>query len=189
MVHRVRATLVWQPCWEGPDFRVINPPAAYATKQWAMGFIWKNRWRCDRIYSTDDLLQDAYITFLRIANTYPRVMGQGPFMALFRAAMNNEMHDRARYMRRKREQHQDTSVDAGEITGRIGDLANEGYLSLLIETAPQELQLALLCIIQNPPELRCLPDRHENLNMRLRRVLGYDDAADLTGSLRSLLGG
>jgi hypothetical protein len=177
MIRRMRALLAWSPCWEGP------------TEEWAKRFLWKNRWRCDRIHDTDDLLQDAYLTFLRVANRYPRVMGQGPFMALFRTAMTNEMHDRARYMRRKREQHQDTSVDAGEITGRIGDLANEGYLSLLIETAPQELQLALLCIIQNPPELACLPNRHENLNMRLRRVLGYDSNVDLTGELRSLLRG
>ncbi len=177
MGHRVRVTLIWSPCWEGP------------TKEWTIGFIRKNRWRCDRIHTEDDLVQDAYLLYLKIEAYYPRVMTQGAFMALYRTAFGNIIHDHSRYMRRKREQHQDTSVDAGEITGRIGDLANEGYLSLLIETAPQELQLALLCIIQNPPELACLPNCHENLNMRLRRVLGYDSTVDLTGGLRSLLGG
>lgn len=172
----MRATLNWSPQWEG------------ATRNWALGFIKKNRWRCDRINGFDDLLQDAYLTYLKIEQKYPRVMGQAHFMTLYRTAVRNEMHDRARYMRRKREQHQDTSVDAAEIIGRIGEVTNEGYITLLIEQAPEELRLALVCIGQNPAALHHQNGHRENLNMKLRRVLGYDSSIDLIGGLRTLLG-
>ena len=188
MGRRVRATLAWSPRWEGPDYRVANPPPEYATKQWALGFIKKNLWRCDHIHDFYDLLQDAYLTFLKIATKYPRVMGQAHFMTLYRAAVSNEMHDRARYVRRKREQHLDTSVDAGDLcVGRISELSNEGYLRTLIEQAPEELKLALLCIGQNPKALHRVNGHRENLNMKLRRVLGYDSTVDIIGGIRRLL--
>lgn len=178
---RVRATVAWSPCWEGP------------TKQWVIGFLRKNQWRCDRIHDFDDLLQDAYLTFLKICKKYPQVIRQAHFMTLYRTAMHNEMHDRARYMRRKRELHEDTSVDASDLPGRIGEVSNDGYITVLLEQAPEQLRDALTCIAQNPPALYEAGHR-ENLNMRLRRVLGYDRYrldehrnADLCGGLRTLL--
>ena len=139
---RVRATLTWSPCWEGP------------TKQWALGFVKKNLWRCDRIHELDDLVQDAYLTFLKICKKYPRVIRQAHFMTLYRTAMSNEMHDRARYVRRKRELHEDTSVDAADLPGRIGEVSNDGYIAVLLEQAPEPLREALICLAQNPDEHR-----------------------------------
>ncbi len=177
-----RSTLSWSPCWEGP------------TKEWTIGFIRKHRWRCDCIHDFDDLLQDAYLTFLKVSNRYPRVVTQAHFMTLYRTALKNEMHDRSRYMQRKREQHQDLSVDAADLCPlRIGEASHNGYLNLLIEQAPEGVRLALQCLLQNPPELR--PNGHcETLNMSLRRVLDYDKMrldeyrkADLTSAIRELL--
>ncbi len=180
---RVRVKLAWQPCWEGP------------TKAWVQGFINRNIWRCDRIHDADDLLQDAYLTYLRVVSKYPKVRGQAHFMSLFRRALHNEMHDRARYMKRKRELNEDTSVDACELPGRIGEVSNNGYLAMLLEQAPDPVREALVCIAQNPPSLYQATGYHENLNMRLRRVLGYDRyrleehrKADLCGAIRELLG-
>lgn len=116
---RVRARLAWQPCWEGP------------TKAWALGFIIRNMWRCDRVHDADDLLQDAYLTYLKMAAKYPRVRKQAHFMSLYRRSINNEMHDRARYMKRKRMVNEDTAVDAGELPGRIGEVS----LAMLLEQA------------------------------------------------------
>lgn len=175
MVKRVRATLSWQPSWEG------------TAKSWAIGFISKNRWRCDRIHEFDDLLQDAYLTFLRICNKYPRVVGPAHFMTLYRMAMNNEMHDRARYVKRKREIHEDTSVDPTELGDRrIGEVTNGGFVSVVIANAPEPIKQALSCLIENPPELHQATGYRENLNMKLCRVLGYQ-RTDLMGGLRSLL--
>lgn len=181
---KVRPTLTWSACWGG------------ATENWTKSFIKQHRWRCDRIHDFDDLLQDAYLTFLKVERRYPRAAGQAHFMTLYRTALKNEMHDRARYMRRKREQHQDTSVDAADLTsGRIGEVGHDGYLNLLIEKAPEGVRLALECLEQNPPELHHQNGHCETLNMRLKRVLGYDKMrldeyrkADLTGAIRTLLG-
>ena len=176
MPVRVRATLQWSPCWEGP------------TKQWAESFLRKNQWRADAIHSFDDLLQDSYLTFLKICNRYPRVMSQAHFMTLYRRAMVNEMHDRARYMQRKRERHVDTSIDASDLgVGRIGDVGHDGYLALLLEQAPEDVRLALALIGQNPPALHRINGHRENLNMKLQRLLGGNKGIDLVGKIRSLL--
>lgn len=184
---RIRARLAWQPSWEGPDHQVKNPPPEYATKQWAISFIGRNVWRCDRIHGADDLLQDAYLTYLRIVSKYPRARGQAHFMSLFRRAIHNEMHDRARYVMRKREVTEDTSVDACELPGRIGEVSNEGYIAVLLEQAPEGLRAALICIAQNPPSLYQATEYRENLNMRLRRVLRSDRKADYCGAIKALL--
>ncbi len=171
-----RPTLSWSPCWEGP------------TEKWTRGFLQKQKWRCDRIHEYDDLLQDAYLTFLKVYNRYPRVAGQAHFMTLYRAALKNEIHDRSRYMRRKREQHQDTSVDASDLcVGRIGEVSHAGNLNLLIEQAPEEVKLALKCIGQNPPELHCSNGHCETLNMKLRRVLGGYQNYNFVGEIKALL--
>lgn len=171
----MRQTLRWSPMWEGP------------TKTWTIQFLKKNKWRCDRVHDQDDLLQDAYLTFLKISRKYPRVMEQAHFMTLYRRALWNEMHDRARYVHRKRTVHLDTSIDATELCAlRIGEMTNEGYLNLLIEQAPEELKLALECLGQNPPELHQQNGHRENLNMKLRRVL-HCQGYDFTNGMRSLL--
>lgn len=172
-----RERVKWSPVWEGP------------TEDWAKGFIRKNKWRCDHIHDFKDLLQDAYLVFLRIAEKYPRIVDQGAFMALYRAAMMNHMHDHARYMRRKHEQHQETPVDVSELySGRIGDLTNDGYLSILIKSAPTDLRSAIICLLENPPSLHRRNGHRENLNMKLVRIIGCDESIDLTGGIRQLLG-
>lgn len=172
---RVRAKLAWQPSWEGP------------TKVWARGFISHNIWRCDRVHDADDLLQDAYLTYLKVVTMYPRVRRQAHFMSLFRRAIHNEMHDRARYVMRKRELNEDTSVDACELPGRIGEVSNEGYIAVLLEQAPEPVRDALICIAQNPASLYQATGYRENLNMRLRRVLGSDRRVDFCGAIKELL--
>src|SRR5687768_14833046 len=94
---RVRGRPVWTPQWEG---------VVYLT---TCKFIAKNNWRCDHLHSREDLLQDAYLIFMKIRDMYPRVVEEKNFMALYRTALSNKMNDRALYVKRKREVHQDTS--------------------------------------------------------------------------------
>jgi hypothetical protein len=183
----MRAHIVWTPVWPGP------------CRTWAAKFISQNKWRCDGIHGSDDLLQDAYLTFNRIAERYPRVVERAHFMAQFKTAMHNEMHDRARYTQRKRAIHDSTPADASDLNDqRIGETTNAGYLRALIEEAPEELQLALTLIEQNPTLLRSPPHRRRqprnNLNMKLRHLLGFDKMRldvhrtyDFVGALKALL--
>jgi hypothetical protein len=176
--NRVRGRLSWSPSWEGP------------VQGWAVNFIKANKWRCDWVHDKDDLLQDAYLTYLKVVETYPRVIEPKHFMALFKAAMWNAMHDRARYKRRKRLVHEETPKDVSEFCeGRIGELTNYGYINVLLAEAPEELHMALALLEENPEALRSRVNaqgQRENLNMKLRRILGLGNV-DVIGTLRSLL--
>src|SRR5581483_7732775 len=107
---RVRTPIVWEAEWEGP------------IQNWARKFISKNLWRCDPTQDADDLLQEAYLTFHRVKATYPRVIEPAHFMALFKTAMNNQMHDRASAVKRKRETI--VEFDPDVLAERISDLGN-----------------------------------------------------------------
>lgn len=177
MAQRERARLAWVPAWEGK------------TLAWTKKFITANKWRCDHIHTFDDLLQDYWIIFNKISERYPRVVDEKHFMALYVRAVTNQMHDRSLYTKRKREIHQETSEDVSDLyTGRIGELTNAGYASLLLNEAPEELKIALRLIEHHPRVLRRKSPRgtgRENMNMRLRRILGVD--FDFVGTMKTLL--
>lgn len=164
---RVRAVVCFTPVWVG------------TIRNYALKFIHQNRWRCDRIHEIEDLEQDAHLIFIKISTKYPRVVEERHFMGLFKVALANNFHDRALYMKRKRVLEQDTSQDVSELyTGRIGELSNGGYVGALLAEAPEELQIALQLIANNPEMLKT--PRHakrENLNAKIRRVLGTQSVA------------
>ena len=176
---RARSALTWAPSWEGP------------VKQWAAKFIRRNQWRCDRIYEFDDLMQEAYLIFLRITEKYPRVVEPKNFMGLYKMALSNWFHDRAAYMKRKNVSHVDVGVDPLELClGQSGELRHNGELAILLSEAPQELRLALSLIAGNPEALKAFQPRgqpRENLNMKLRRILGLSEKFDLRAALTELL--
>jgi DNA-directed RNA polymerase specialized sigma24 family protein len=176
MAKRERVRLRWVPQW---DEKV---------RGWAIKFITQNQWRCDKIHEFDDLVQDAYLLFLKIAERYPKVNQPQHFMALFKRALANQIHDHARYMRRKRIIHQDTHKDAIELYSDVGEENNQGYLNALIAEAPSELRLALTIIETEPEKLRNVTSRHsENLNMKLRRILGIKGKFDFATALKTLI--
>src|SRR5882672_8340347 len=183
---RSRASLSWHPQWEGP------------IKHWATKFIKKNRWRCDRIHELADLMQDAFLTFLKIEAYYPRVVEPQHFMALFKVAMQNALWDHARYMQKKSSATVDIDKDAAEYgAGRIGELTNSGYLHALVAEAPDEVKFALaLLSSEQSDEFWAETPRapyqklkaRENLNMRLNRAYGYKRVKfDFTGAIYSLV--
>src|SRR5580765_6608957 len=86
---RVREHIVWTATW-GREF-----------EGYAANFYMANKWRCDHIHSLPDLMQDAYLIFLNVKLTYPKVIEPKNFMALYKRALANNMHDKALYKRRK----------------------------------------------------------------------------------------
>ncbi len=175
---RQRPRLAYTPTWQG------------AVENWTHKFIRQNKWRCDRINGEEDLLQEAYLTFIKISEKYPNVVEPANFMSLYKRAVWNQMHDRARYLQRKRVLHAETSEDVSDLfEGRIGEVTNHGHLNLLLAEAPPELRQALLVIVNNPETLRDerRSKHRENLNMRLRRILGLDTAFDFASAIKALL--
>lgn len=184
-MRRRREHVLWQPVWEGP------------IQGWAIKFIQQNKWRVDRLHEFDDLLQDAYLTFLKIEAKYPRVIEAPHFMALFKTAMQNELWDKARYKQHKSALISELDLDAAEYgAGRIGDLTNSGYLNALLAEAPEELKLALaafddeelLKIMRSKPVRGTKPKYRENLNMKLSRMIGFRRVRyDFASTFKALL--
>jgi DNA-directed RNA polymerase specialized sigma24 family protein len=88
--RRKRFRLSWVPSWEG------------VIEGWSRKFIRLHQWRCDSIHTPDDLIQDAYLIYLKVYERYPRIYDPPHFMALFQRAMWNNLNDHSRYARRKR---------------------------------------------------------------------------------------
>lgn len=140
---------------------------------WAIKTINQNKWRCDRVFEPEDLLSEAYIIFAKVAEHYPRVVEQRHFFSLFKTALRNYLHDQARYMQRKRLAIEDTAEDPSEVD-QIGALNNDGFVRAKINSVP-ELKAAYAIIEQNPRGLRrVFAGKHENLNMKLRRLTGTE---------------
>jgi hypothetical protein len=173
----------WEPKWEE------------GIRGWTLKFISKNKWRVDGIHDVDDLLNDAYLIFMKIKQKYPQVVDKPCFMGLYKRAITNWMHDHSRYVRRKRAVHDETSVDAADLfVGRIGEVSSDGYLMALLAEAPPEVRAALHILVTNPEVLRSRSHngRRENLNAKLRRILGMDKSGqdvkyDFASAIRSLL--
>lgn len=155
--------------------RVCYTPQWSDVQHWAIKTIHQNKWRCDRIFEPEDLLNEAYLIFAKLEKQYPRVVEQRNFFSLFKTALRNYFHDHARHMQNKRLSIIDTEEDPLEID-QIGDLNHEGVVKAKINSTP-ELKAAYSIIEQNPRSLRrVFAGKHENLNMKLRRLTGvkYD---------------
>ena len=162
---RVREHIVWTATW-GREF-----------EGYAANFYMANKWRCDHIHSLPDLMQDAYLIFLNVKLTYPKVIEPKNFMALYKRALANNMHDKAAYKKRKNAVDVHLSADVADFfTGRIGELTNAGYLAALIDELPDELKLVLKTLNDGLPPEKPEPKRYgiqprEGLSMQLRRLL------------------
>lgn len=169
--RRVRVRLSWVPKWE-------------YVEGWTKKFISQNQWRCDHVNDFDDLLQDAYLTFVKIAERYPRVVHPPHFLALYRRALANKFHDMSRARRRLRDAFSDVPAEAA-----LEHLDTpDSYLEAIIAEAPEATKLALRLIATKPDLFREEPAAlRENLNMKLRRILGVGEEFDFAGSIRDLL--
>lgn len=172
-----RREIVFTPSWEGP------------IQSWAFKFIHKNRWRCDAIHEFDDLVQDAYLCFVKVRERYPRVVSPQQFMSLFRTTFTNQIHDHSRYMKRKRVVHADTHTDVSDLcTGLVGDLNNDGYVSAVLASAPEHLKRAITLVTQDHPDLHLQypKGKRQNLNQKVGRILGIEGFR-FADELRALL--
>jgi hypothetical protein len=172
--RRTRVTTVFDPIWEGP------------IKNWTKNFIREQKWRCDEaINGPEDLLQEGHIIFTRIAARYPRVVELNRFMALYKAAYSNLMHDKSCHKRRRH--HDRAPVDISELHDLVGDTTNIGYITALLDEAPQELKLALALVAADAQGLKANTQSPRALNMKLRRILGLESTFDFKAALYDLL--
>ena len=158
------------------------PPKFYdqAFIGWTKNFIKENQWRVDTIHDFEDLLQECHIIFLKILERYPRVVDRPHIMSLYKTSVRNYFTDHARYMKRKNELHDYLPEDAATFAAfRIGELEGAGYLSILLQEAPEEVKLLLNAYSDETvlkklrePQRRYKSERREGLSKRLCGYLG-----------------
>lgn len=180
LTRRYRTKLDFTPTWDKKF------------SGWAANFIRKNQWRCDGIHEFDDLMQDAYLCFLKVCERYPRVVNPRQFMTLFQTTLRNKLHDHARYMKRKREAYDVVPIDVSECVTQPGESTNSGYVSALLARAPITVKRAIDLVVQEPEALEEVPPPpfkgyRENLNTRVARILRVDQSFRFESELRSLL--
>ena len=162
--NRVRERLSFQPEWDEEY------------QKWTSGFVGAHKWRVDPLHTVDDLKQEAWFTFNYVEHAYPRCMCPKHFMALFKRAMVNKMHDRScRYDRRRDSVEAPVSTDIYEVfAGRIGEVTNTGYLAAVLNEAPEELKLVMKLLaegqIEADPKTKELKPR-KNLSQKARDFL------------------
>jgi len=173
---RVRLTRrlvnVWKPKWE-PEI-----------KGWAFKYIQKNKWRYEHINDIDDLMQDAYLVFLKVADAYPRVVDAPHFMSLYKTSLRNMLTDKAReYERKLGLIDENTAFDPLEPESfrDLGSDMNEGPVFALLRNGPPELRM-FLDLINDDEKLSELrkPQRTRrgeprlNFDQRISKLLGIE---------------
>ncbi len=161
--RRERMRIAWSPTWD-------------EYKGYTANYLRQQQWRCDPILDLNDLMQDAYLTFSKVKAHYPRVIEARHFMALYKRALANTLHDKANYRRKREAVEEVLPADVTDFcVGRIGEVSNAGYLMALIAELPEELRMVLDRLAQGVPQEpprrgRRLTPR-EGLSMQLRRLL------------------
>lgn len=176
-VRLPRRVAVWKPKWE-PE-----------VKGWAFKYIRDNKWRYETINDIDDLMQDAYLVFLKVADAYPRVVEAPHFMALYKTSLSNYLTDKAREYGRKLDLIAEEHVFDDPASPTKEDLSlntahNEGPFYALIASGPPELQM-LLAFMQDEGNLAELqkPQRKRrgqayprlNFDQRVSKLLGIEN--------------
>jgi DNA-directed RNA polymerase specialized sigma24 family protein len=116
----------------------------------------KNYWKVARTMPREDVLQEAYVVFLRCKRAYPDMDTPQHFMALFKTAYGRHFIDLARADTAERVVFELPSYDNEDGHHELemaGDLNNDGELALLLEQAPSEVVSVLNLFLNAPQEL------------------------------------
>lgn len=121
---------------------------------WAVNYSKFNLWRVAASMEWEDLMQEAYVVFLRCANKYPELDTPQHFMSLFQRAWINTFTDFA---------HDDSKLrmtapsifdaDDDNLPEPMGEVTNDGDLAIMIRQAPREVMMVLNLFLNAPTEL------------------------------------
>jgi hypothetical protein len=150
---------------------------------YVVNYIHKHLWKVQRTCERDDLLQDAYVVFLRVKSKYPDLDTPQHFMALFKTAWSRHFTDLANKdtedrvlvsMRLRSEENEDG--DSGQLEADpAGDCDNDGSLAVMLRQAPREVTAVLNLFLSAPQEL---------LDLALGSWNGQDKRCKAGGSAR-----
>lgn len=174
---------MYLPEWKGPiEGYVVNS-------------VTKNLWRVSTTHERADLMQEAYIVFLRCASKYAIIDTGAHFMSLFKTAWSRHLHDLSNKARSSKmmvsESNFDQEDDSEWRRDHVGELDNDGRLAVLMRQAPREVLLVLNLFLNAPQELLDLATQawvrggrgRDEGNEMVGRLLGVDPATDPLGAV------
>jgi hypothetical protein len=121
---------------------------------WTVNFIRKQLWKVEASMEFADLMQEAYMVFLRVQQRYPDVETPQHFMALYKTSWFHHFTNLTLADSRQREV---MPVSYSSLEGHgaelLGSSDNDGYLRTLIRQAPREVALVFSLFLNAPSEL------------------------------------
>ena len=184
--------------------RLFSPSFVGPVEGWVRNYIRRNAWRVPIDYGPDDLYQDAYAVFLRIADHYPDVRSPRHFMALFMRAYANHITNLSN-ARTTRASWESMLIDPLEIEEQTNaliecpDHLGERLLRRQIKTGPRAIKrlLGIMHIDRltferaaTPPRVKRCRRRRETTNEYFCRLVGFDpEMIDFAGMIRSWVTG
>lgn len=174
---------MYKPNWAGP------------IQGWTVRYSHQHFWRVADTMQWEDVMQEAYLVFMRCSNRYPVTDTPQHFMALYKRAWINHMNDLSNgSSNQKTEISDQVMTDDGPSTiDQVGSLDNDGYLRVLVNEAPEEVRMVLALLVNAPQELIDLamsgwngPDRRKKANgsQRICQMLGIPQHIDVMGMVR-----
>lgn len=170
---------MYQPVFKGP------------IEGWVVNYTKAQFWRLQATMEWDDVMQEAYLVFLRCSNKYPALLEAKHFMALFKQAWIRHVTDLAYVDSRHRVAQAPTEMaEDGYVQERVGDLDNDGQLAILMRQAPSEVRMVINLFLNAPQEMldsllsgwtgrdrRC----RNGGSLRINKALGLDPKTDVLG--------
>mgnify|MGYP003425315289 CR=1 FL=1 len=153
---------------------------------WLHRYARRQFWRVSSWYDLDDLIQDGYMHYYRIAERYSDVKERPHIMSLFKRCFVNHCHDLAKNKTRQPDANlgsfltptQDESHVMDTLAGSEPEAAT---LQTLLSQAPEPVK-AVLASFNDPEKLKQLRSSYrvrldgtrETINERLCRLAGVD---------------
>ena len=166
---------------------------------WAVNYTSKHIWRVGRDHEFDDLMQDAFLIFLKCCENYPDVVDEPQFTSLFQAAFINHIHhlSNVRTQRREVSSQSDEGDDPIDFFDSMpakvsSDILEHVEFRILLDDAPAELRCAILGALADGSLLEKIGSSRETTDEFLRRHAGImrdGKYRDITTAIRALLKG
>jgi hypothetical protein len=163
---------------------------------YVVNYIKRHGWKVESTQTRDDLLQEAYLVYMKIGRKYPDLKDPPHFMALFKTAWSRRFTELANEDTASRVLTQlVTRNEEGEeaVLDPVGDADNDGALAVMIRQAPREVTAVLNLFLSAPQEIMELalaawtgPDKRKRAggSERINRMLGLPLHVDAMQGVR-----
>lgn len=186
-----------------PSAGAASSPSTY-TPQWkgpiegyVVNFATRHLWKVQATMERADVLQEAYLVYMRCADKYPAMDTPQHFMSLFKTSWSRRFTDLANAdTRRRAMMHpltsgRDNDGEEMQIQEPVGDLDNAGVVATLIRQAPAEVKLVLQLLISCSQELLDMAlgsswqaDGRDG-SARINRLVGLPEGYDSVREVRA----